>query len=320
MTIELYNNDCLYQMTLIKSKSVDLVFCDLPYGEVSCAWDSKIDLEAFWVEIDRITKSTTPIFFCCSTKYGAELIASNPKNFRYDLVWVKSASCGFLNARKMPMRKHEMIYVFYRKLPYYNLSSHKNMFINSYVLKGQHTTLNEEEQELKCYGEGSYNKEYIGGARNANVYDPPLPNSIVKLEDLCKYTIALNCYGGGAEGRIKISKNKEDHSIKYDPPLPNSILEIKSEKGKHNTQKPIALVEWILKYYSKEGDLVLDPTMGSGTTGVACKLMNRKFIGIEKNEAIFKYASERLDKVLKVSTPVFVQDIAGNIIKGGGMG
>ena len=312
MTIEIYNNDCLYQMTLIKSKSVDLVFCDLPYGEVSCAWDSKIDLEAFWVEIDRITKTTSPIFFCCSTKYGAELIASNPKNFRYDLVWVKSASCGFLNARKMPMRKHEMIYVFYRKLPYYNLSSHKNMFLNSYV------NLPKNDSSLNCYGEDAYNKEYVGEARNANVYDPPLPNSIVKLEELCNYDIALNCYGGGAEGRIKISKNKEDHSIKYEPPLPNSILEIKSEKGKHNTQKPVALVEWVLKYYSKEGDLVLDPTMGSGTTGVACKLMNRKFIGIEKNEAIFKYASERLNKVLRVSTPPnCVQDVAGNVVKEG---
>ena len=305
MTIEIYNTDCLFQMTLIKSKSVDLVFCDLPYGEVSCAWDSKIDLEAFWVEIDRITKSTTPIFFCCSTKYGAELIASNPKNFRYDLVWVKSASCGFLNARKMPMRKHEMIYVFYRKLPYYNLSSHKNMFLNSYVNLPKDISLN-------CYGEGSYNKEYVGEARNANVYDPPLPNSIVKLEDLCLYDVNKNCYGGGAEGRIKITKNKEDHSIKYDPPLPNSIVEIKSEKGKHNTQKPVALVEWILKYYSKEGDLVLDPTMGSGTTGVACKLMNRKFIGIEKNEAIFKYASERLHKTIAPIRPI--QDLAGNIL------
>ena len=307
MTIEIYNNDCLYQMTLIKSKSVDLVFCDLPNGEVSCAGDSKIDLEAFWVEIDRITKPTTPIFFCCSTKYGVELIASNPKNFRYDLVWVKSASCGFLNARKMPMRKHEMLYVFYKKLPYYNLSSHKNMFLDSYVNLPKDISLN-------CYGERSHDKEYIGKAREANVYTPPLPNSVVKLEELCNYDIALNCYGGGAGGRIKISKNKEDHSIKYDPQLPNSILTIPSEKGKHNTQKPLALVEWVLKYYSKEGDLVLDPTMGSGTTGVACKLMNRKFIGIEKNDAIFKYASERLHKTFAPIKQLV--DIAGNNLLG----
>ena len=80
----------------------------------------------------------------------------------------------------------------------------------------------------------------------------------------------------------------------YDPPLPNSMLEIKSTRGKHSTEKPVALMEWVFKYYSKEGDVVLDPTMGSGSTGVACKNMNRNFIGIEMDEEIFKVAESRL--------------------------
>ena len=71
-------------------------------------------------------------------------------------------------------------------------------------------------------------------------------------------------------------------------------MEIKSEKGKHSTQKPVALMEWILKYYSKENDIVLDPTMGSGSTGQACKNMNRRFIGIEMDKDIFDVAFERL--------------------------
>jgi site-specific DNA-methyltransferase (adenine-specific) len=307
--MELYNNDCFLQMSNLEDASIDLVFCDLPYGETSCKWDSKIDLEAFWVEINRITKPTTPIFFCCSTKYGAELIASNPKNFRYDLVWVKSASCGFLNAKKMPMRKHEMVYVFYKRLPYYNLTSHIHKF------KLDYKKIPKEEQELKVYGEECYNSEYIGKAREGCVYEPPLPNSIVKLENLCKYDIALNCYDGGKEDRIKISKDKEDHSIKYDPPLPNSVLEIQSQKGKHNTQKPVALCEWILKYYSKENDVVLDPTMGSGSCGVACKLMNRKFIGIEKNKDIYKYAVKRIEaESVPHSQLRSIIDIGGNLM------
>ena len=81
----------------------------------------------------------------------------------------------------------------------------------------------------------------------------------------------------------------------YDPPLPHSILEMKCERGKHATQKPISLIEWCLKYYSKEGDMVLDPTMGSGSTGVACKNMNRNFIGIEKDEKIYNKAVERIN-------------------------
>ena len=82
---------------------------------------------------------------------------------------------------------------------------------------------------------------------------------------------------------------------KYEPPLPTTMLEIKSTRGKHSTEKPVALMEWILKYYSKEGDVVLDPTMGSGSTGVACKNMNREFIGIEMDGEIYEGACNRLD-------------------------
>ena len=318
------------------NNSIDLLFCDLPYGQTSCKWDSLIDLELFWKEVNRICKDTTPMFFTCSTKFGVSLINSNPKNFRYDLVWVKSAPCGFLNAKKMPMKKHEMIYVFYKKLPLYDLSSHTHKFI--------------KETENKRNGKDGVDNEGMIKNRSKteiqNKYEPPLPNSVIKTEELCKYDVNKNAYGGGKEGRIKISKNKEDHEAKYDPPLPNSVikqerntpkleecfgkeylknkpnyreinpnlgangtdchiyepplphslLEIKSEKGKHATQKPIELIKWILKYYSKEGDTILDPTMGSGSTGIACKEMNRNFIGIEKDEKIFKNAEERLNK------------------------
>jgi len=269
--MELINGDCLEKMKDISDNSIDLLFCDLPYGQTSCKWDSLIDLELFWKEVNRICKITTPMFFTCSTKFGVSLINSNPKNFRYDLVWVKSSPCGFLNAKKMPMKKHEMIYVFYRKLPFYDLSSHKHKFLKEgKASKGD--TGNE------CYGKFNY---YNNGEKG---YDPPLPVSVIKTE-------------------LYSSENKEEprelyrnEGGQYDPPLPNSLLEIKSEKGKHATQKPRDLIKWCLKYYSKEGDLILDPTMGSGSTGVACKEMNRNFIGIEKDEKIFKSAVERINK------------------------
>ena len=75
-------------------------------------------------------------------------------------------------------------------------------------------------------------------------YDPPLPDSLVKEDNNCNYDVNKNCYGGGKEGRIKISKDKKDHEAKYDPPLPNSLLEIKSTRGKHSTEKPVQLMEW----------------------------------------------------------------------------
>ena len=83
----------------------------------------------------------------------------------------------------------------------------------------------------------------------------------------------------------------------YEPKLPNSLLEFSAtseEKGKHTTQKPVSLMEWLLKYYTKPGDTVLDPTMGSGSMGVACKNLGRRFVGIEQNEEIFEGARVRL--------------------------
>ena len=86
------------------------------------------------------------------------------------------------------------------------------------------------------------------------------------------------------------------NEVVYEPALPNSLLEIKSTRGKHSTEKPVALMEWILKYYSKEGDNVFDPTMGSGSMGVACGNMNRNFIGIEKDAEIYQVAVNRIEE------------------------
>ena len=274
MNIQLFNDDCFNILKDISDNTIDLLFCDLPYGQTSCKWDCLIDLELFWKEINRVCKDTTPMFFTCSTKFGVSLINSNPKNFRYDLVWVKSSSCGFLNAKKMPLKKHEMVYVFYRKLPYYDLSSHKHK-----ILKERKTI----DYKNDSFIYGKIDRPDHMRKNGESSYEPPLPNSVIKTE-------------------LYSSENKEEprelyrnEGGQYEPPLPNSLLEIKTEKGKHPTQKPCELIKWCLKYYSKEGDTILDPTMGSGSTGVACKSMNRNFIGIEKDLKIFKIAEERIN-------------------------
>lgn len=133
--------DCLEVMKTLPDKSVDCFICDLPYGCLTggsgkekakrmaespdgvmggCSWDIKINLDLFWKEIKRLAKNEhTPVLMFCTTKFGAELIASNPDWFRYDLVWSKSRGVGFLSANKMPLRSHEMIYVFSKKGAYY---------------------------------------------------------------------------------------------------------------------------------------------------------------------------------------------------------
>lgn len=302
--MELFNDDCLEKMKDLKDESIDLIFCDLPYNQTSCKWDIKIDLTKFWKEVMRIKKLNTPIFFTTTTKFGVELIQSAPKKcfFRYDIVWCKSAPAGFLCAKKMPLRKHEMIYVFYEKLPFYDLSSHKHKFIKEephYDPQLPVSVVKESSKEGLAYKpsfsqKNNADNQYrqMGRKGGESAYDPPLPVSVVKEEmrPTEKYKNESTMYGNIDRPDFK-RKNNESM---YDPALPNSMLEIKSTRGKHSTEKPVALIEWILKYYSKEGDTILDPTMGSGSTGVACKNMNRKFIGIEKDEDIYKVAYDRL--------------------------
>ena len=367
--MDLRLGDCLEILKDIPDKYVDLVFADLPYGQVNCKWDCKIDLDLLWKELLRIAKSDqTPFFFTCTTKFGYELISSNKKMFKYDLVWAKSNPCGFLQAKKQPMRKHEMLYVFYKKQPLYDISSHKHKFIKeehnsnpildskNYETKNRKKPLNQYGtqtgnkgydpplptsviKEDNCYNKGgkSHYEDYktklgYGNRKdNSSAYDPPLPTSVIKEDDRVMKEINslygkmerpigktreptydpplptsvikedLGCYGTDEEYRNQYydeeTYGKRGRSqVLYDPPLPNSVLEIKSIRLKqHSTAKPPDLMKWILKYYSKEGDVILDPTMGSNPMGLACKEMNRDFIGIEKDPEIYEFACSRVD-------------------------
>lgn len=136
----LLHGDCLEKMKNLPSRSIDCFVCDLPYGclnggggkekakrkaksnggVMGCEWDIKIDLPQFWEQVKRLAKNdSTPVIMFCSTRFGAELIMSNPDWFRHDLVWAKSRGVGFLSANKQPLRSHEMIYVFAKKGAYY---------------------------------------------------------------------------------------------------------------------------------------------------------------------------------------------------------
>jgi site-specific DNA-methyltransferase (adenine-specific) len=173
--LTLYNGDCLEIMKGLPEKSIDLIICDLPYGcltnklhsdgtegkskggkmysaKSGCAWDVKIDLKAFWEEVKRIRKSEhSPTIHFCTTKFGYELIQSNPDEFRYDLVWAKTNAVGFLSANKMPMRSHEMIYIFSKAGAYYERKDVDDRCIKTIInvsntkTKGGHPTAKPEE-------------------------------------------------------------------------------------------------------------------------------------------------------------------------------
>jgi len=144
MSASMFYGDCLEVMAGLPDKSVDCFICDLPYGCLTgggitkvetakqygrkgtegisgCAWDIKLNLDAFWTQVKRLRKDDhTPCLMFCTTKFGIDLINSNPKEFRYDLVWDKGRGVSFLTAGVMPLRRHEMCYVFSKAGAYYN--------------------------------------------------------------------------------------------------------------------------------------------------------------------------------------------------------
>ena len=287
MTINIINGECIKLMKDLQDKSIDLLICDLPYGETNCKWDIKIDMEEFWNEFKRIRKSKrTACIHFCSTKFGYELIKSWEKGYKMDMVWKKRNKTGGLQSRNRPMRNHEMVYFFYEEAPKYN----RDKYHKRIQPKKDHNI----EKAGGVYGT---NSSKMGTYSN---FEPPNPASVLEEEETDIYGEANN------------STRKKDKEFKhaFNPPNPASVLELEEDepvsmfestkvfigKRHHQTEKPLDILEFFLKYYSDEGNTILDPTMGSGSTGVACKKLKRNFIGFELDEKIFKDAEDRIKK------------------------
>ena len=239
--MQLIQGNCLEKMKEIPNKSIDMICVDLPYEQTKNAWDCMIPFEPLWEQYSRIIKDNGAIVLFGNGMFTAKLMMSNPNMWRYNLVWDKVIAGGFLNANRMPLRRHEDICVFYKKLPVYNPQKT--------IGKPNHsrgTPMKVGSKINNNYGDYGWvdNREELGNLKH--------PTSI-----------------------ITISK---DHP---------SIM-------KHPTQKPVELLEWLIKTYTNEGDLVLDSCMGSGTCGIACRNTNRNFIGIEVNEEYFSLAVSRI--------------------------
>ena len=234
--VDLRQGDCLEIMKDIPDKSIDMILCDLPYGTTRNKWDSVIDLKELWKCYERIIKDNGTIVLFSQMPFTAELVHSNLKLFRYEWIWQKDNGTGFLNAKKMPLKIHENILVFYKKIPTYNPQMRTGF--KPYTCK---------------QGSGSSNWNY-----NEN-------------------------FGGYVT---------ENNGERY----PIDIIKFKKDSGLHPTQKPVALLEYLIKTYTNEEGVVLDNCMGSGSSGVACVNTNRNFIGIELDEKYFNIAKERIKK------------------------
>lgn len=239
--IKLIQGDCLEAMKDIPDKSIDMILCDLPYGQTARnKWDTVIPFKPLWNQYKRIIKDNGAIILFANGMFAADLMHSSPKMWRYNLIWEKTTVTGFLNANRMPLRCHEDICVFYKKLPTYNPQK----------TTGHVRKVSEAKHKKDCINTTNY------GEHGLTTYDS---------------------------------------TERY----PKSILQFATDKQKsalHPTQKPVALLEYLIKTYSNEENIVLDNCMGSGSTGIACKNLNRKFIGIELDENYFNIAKDRIHK------------------------
>ena len=233
---EIYKGDCLEIMKSIPDKSIDMILCDLPYGTTKNKWDAILPLDELWKHYNRIVKDDGAILLFGSQPFTTILNYSNISNYRYEWVWVKNNSTGFQLANKQPLKKHELISVFYKKQPTYN------------------------PQGLIEYGK-------------------------------------INKRGSMGENWSEMSSNSY---VQQWTNYPTQILEYKHDKQKlHPTQKPISLLMYLIRTYTNENETVLDNTMGSGSTGVACMLTDRKFIGIELDDKYFEISKSRLNEAVE---------------------
>ena len=279
MNCKLFCGDCMDVLKEMDSKSIDLICCDLPYGQTHNKWDTSIPMEDYiflngkclskekyflqqykkgisyqeanklwndqhqtglWTEYKRLIKDNGAIILFGTGAFSAYLIQSNLKMYRYSLIWHKKQPGGFLNARRMPLKTHEDILVFYKKLPVY----HPQMS-HGHTRKVSSSTSQKKSKESSNYASYMENR---------------------------------------------VSYDSTDR-------FPTSIWTFSKDTQKsayHPTQKPVSLLEEIIKTYSNEGDTVLDNCMGSGSCGVACANTGRYFIGIEKDTRYFVVASQRI--------------------------
>lgn len=241
-TNENYFGDCYEIHNQIDDKSIDMIFTDCPYNTTKAHWDKNINLEKLWQDYDRIIKDDGVILMFSQSPFDKILACSNLKQFRYEWIWEKTQATGHLNSKRMPMKAHENILVFYKKLPKYFPQMSEGHIRKVSSAKHKQNTLNNQ----------------------TSLYN--------KFDNFTDY----------------------DSTSRY----PRDVLKFPSDKQKcsiHETQKPIALCEYLIKTYSQENDIVLDSFSGSCSIGLSAKNLNRRYINIELDETHYNNGLTRMN-------------------------
>ena len=268
MNVDLHHGDCLEIMSSIPDGSVDLILADLPYGTTDRSgkkgsrifkWDSVLALDKLWDHYKRVLKPNGTVVLTADQPFTSQLVLSNLDWFKYEWIWKKSRTTGFFTANYRPMKCTEDVLVF---------------------------------------SEGGAAAASAKSGRGNMTYNPQgLIEKRVKKRNSRKRLGKLlgNEEFVGKNNKMLGNSEYEQKFTNY----PNEILEFAIETGTiHPTQKPVTLMEYLIRTYSNEGETVLDNVMGSGTTGVAAVRSGRSFIGIELEEEFFTVAEERINQEL----------------------
>jgi site-specific DNA-methyltransferase (adenine-specific) len=265
--IELYNDDCFNVFPNIKDNSIDLILCDLPYGTTDrhggkkgesrlLKWDSILPLDKLWNEYKRILKKETGVVVLTADQpFTSQLVLSNLEWFKYEWIWKKGKATGFLLANYRPMKLTEDVLVF------------SPLGASAAAKKGNSCMIYNPQDLVEKVVVKKNNTKRLGKFLN----QPEHMGSNNKLLGESEYQQNFTNY-------------------------PTEIIQFNLDGDHiHPTQKPLALMEYLIKTYSNENFTVLDNCMGSGTTGVACKKLNRNFIGIEIDTEFFNLAKQRIE-------------------------
>ena len=325
----LYNGDCLIESDKIESYSVDLILTDLPYGTTACSWDEIIPFEPMWKMFYRVLRPNGFIVLTASQPFTSKLVSSNINNFSHNWVWNKKRGTGHLLAKKRPMMASEDILVFS------NEHSHDFTFrsplrkyaidLFDYIGKTKKQIFEDMQNQNVCHfmrtgstqfnlcTERCYNDlirlygiDKMNGfieyeklkTDNLNwlesfprTYNPQMRERDKPRQSKMKAT-ENTCYGNlqTYEGEI-LEESYPINIIEFDKSGHSNMLH-------HPTQKPIELLEYLIKTYTDENMTVLDATMGSGSTGKAAFIEGFQFIGIELSEEYLDIAKDRLKSII----------------------
>lgn len=321
MNIELIQGNCLTESDKIESGSVDLILTDLPYGTVKGAqldgwngtktdWDEVIDTNEIYKIANRILRKNGKMVLFCQEPFTTELINKAIPNipFNYRMIWEKDHYANALIAKKAPVNYYEDILVFSKLHDFEGLHPLRPYFKNvmdfiGLNLKQINTKLGHRRAEhtfyvtpkqaiIKEVGQKADHITRIGSSQFALCTEKTYQElievfGIDKMEGFKPYS-ELKDINKKYESTFNLWEGKKHKS---------NILKYKKDyDGYHPTQKPVLLLEDLIKTFSNENDLVVDLTMGSGSTGVACMNTNRNFIGIELDENYFNISKKRVEE------------------------